>query len=388
MAAQYSNRQFFRQTPNHYLALYFESEGIDVDTDITQLNETDIDALQGIVNQLDDAQKANIEADFQGVNALAREGGINALVDEARFHGDDDFIEAMAAIDGFHAKAFYAFLNGRIYWQGAARFLHADNVSASYWKKRNDLPNVPPYVEVDDIHGLAKALSDFFYKKEGRGKNCIVEPYRRNQKEYFFAYPEDFAQSAIEWVGSSLENKARHPAFEIIFVYSQDDGMLDIYAPKNTRAISKLQEIFAKHILKLDTLPKGGIDKRVYELAPVVDDSFEFTIEPTSGIASVVVTRLRVDLKQGIRKRITLDADYTKDSDAVYRLLDDLKLPPYDVTQVGLKVTFEPIGNKRAKTKTFNITYPNSCALHYDGNDLKIREMLARSGLEPTPVKS
>lgn len=386
--AQYSNRHFFRQTPNHYLTLYFESKGIDVDTDINALKENDSDALQGIINQLDDTQKADIEADFQGINALACEGGINALVDEARFHGDDDFIEAIAAIEGFHAKAFYAFLNKRSYWQGAARFLHADNVSASYWKKRNDLPHTPPHVEESDIDDLAKALSDFFYRKEGRGKNCIVEPYRRNHKEYFFAYPEDFAQSAIEWVGSSLENKARHPAFEIIFVYSQDEGMLDIYAPKNTKAIPKLQEIFAQHILKLDTLPQGGIDKRVYELAPVVDDGFEFKLEPTSGIASVVVTRLRVNLKQGNKRRITVEADYTKDSDAVYRLLDDLKLPPYDVTQVGLKVTFEPIGNQRAKTKTFNITYPNSCALHYDGNDLKIREMLARSGLEPTPVKS
>jgi hypothetical protein len=385
--AHYSNRQFFRQTPNHYLALYFDSKGIDMDTDISQLKETDIDVLQGIINQLGDAQKANIEADFQGVNALAREGGINALVDEARFHGDDAFIEAVAAIEGFHAKAFYAFLNKRIYWQGAARFLHADNVSASYWKKRNDLPYAPPHVEDEDIDALAKAISAFFYHREGRGKNCIVEPYRRNQKEYFFAYPEDFAQSDIEWVGSSLQNKARHPAFEIIFVYSQDDGMLDIYAPKNTKAITKLQEIFAQHILKLDTLPEGGIDKRVYELAPVVDDAFEFIIEPSSGIANVAVTRLRVNLKQGKKRRITLEADYNKDDDAVYRLLDELKLPPYDVTQVGLKVTFEPVGEQRAKTKTFNITYPNSCALHYDGNDLKIREMLVRSGLEPAPVK-
>jgi hypothetical protein len=293
----------------------------------------------------------------------------------------------MAAIDGFHAKAFYAFLNKRSYWQGAARFLHADNVSASYWTKLNDLPSTPPHVEDKDIDALAKAISAFFYHKEGRGKNCIVEPYRRNQKEYFFAYPEDFAQSDVEWVGSSLENKARHPAFEIIFVYSEADRYLDIYAPKNTKSLPKLQEIFAQHILKMDTLPEGGIDKQVYELAPVVDDAFEFIIEPSSGIAGVVVTRLRVNLKQGNKRRITLEADYNKDDDAVYRLLDDLKLPPYDVTQVGLKVTFEPVGGQRAKTKTFNITYPNSCALHYDGNDLKIREMLARSGIEPAPVK-
>ena len=39
------------------------------------------------------------------------------------------------------------------------------------------------------------------------------------------------------------------------------------------------------------------------------------------------------------------------------------------------------------KTRSFNITYPNSCALNYDGNDLKIREMLVKSGIEPKALK-
>ena len=387
MAAQYSNRQFFRRTPNRYLVLFFEDKGIALDSDISELKETQVDAWQEVLNRLEDTQKASIEAKFQGVNALACEGGITALVDEARFHSDNAFIEEIAAIEGFHAKAMWAFLNQPTYWQGAARFLHADNVSALGWEKRNDLPCMPPHVEDEDIVDLAQAMSDFFYHKEGRGKNCIVEPYRRNQKEYFFAYPEDFAQSAIEWVSGDLKNQAHHPAFEIIFVYSEADGALDIYAPKNRKAIPKLQEIFAEHILKMDSLPEGGIDKRVYELAPVVNDDFDFKIAPTSGIASAVVTRLRVDLKQGTKRRVTLEANTNKDADAVYQLLGELNLPPYDVSQVTLKVTFEPVGDQRAKTRTFNITYPNSCALHYDGNDLKIREMLALSGLEPTPIK-
>ena len=46
-------------------------------------------------------------------------------------------------------------------------------------------------------------------------------------------------------------------------------------------------------------------------------------------------------------------------------------------------MTFDALEGKRAKTRPFNITYPNSCALNYDGNDLKIREMLAASGIEP-----
>lgn len=387
MAAQYSNRQFFRKVPNQYLAEYFKAKNIEMEVDIGQLKENDIDALQGILNNLNNTQKTEIEADFQGVNALACEGGAIALADEANFHGDEDFIQTIKTIEGFHAKAMWAFLAQSSYWQGAARFLHADNVSAAAWKKRNDLPQVPPHVEDDDIEALANSISRFFYNKEGRGENCVVEPYRRNQKEYFFAYPEDFAQSAIEWVGDSLTNQAHHPAFEIIFVYDQEEGALDIYAPKNTKVLPQLQGLFAQHILKLDTLPEGGIDKRVYELAPVADEHFEFKIAPDSGIASVIITRLRVDLKDGSRERITLEADTAKDSNAVHYLSDKLNLPPYDVSQVRLKVVFESLGNRRPRTKTFNITYPNSCALHYDGADLKIREMLARSGLEPTPVK-
>lgn len=386
MATQYSNRQFFRKTPNQHLARFFAAKAIPLEVDIVELNETAVDVLQGALNALPDSQKAEIEAIFQDVNALACEGGIAALIDEASFHNDETFVEAIAAIEGFHAKAMWAYLEKYSYWHGANRFLHADNVSPSFWKKRSDLPKTPPHVEDDDINALAGAISDFFYLKEGRGKNCKVEPYRRNNKEYFFAFPEDFAQTAVEWEGDSLKNKAHHPAFEIIFVYTEAEGSLDIYAPKNTKAIPQLQLMFAQHILKLAALENGEIDKRVYELTPVVDDSFEFKIEPASGIASVLVTRLRVNLKQGDKRRITLEADAHKDPHAVYKLLEELKLPPYYVSQLTLKVTFEPAGNKRAKTRMVNITHPNSCALNYDGNDLKIRQMLAKSGLEPRAV--
>lgn len=386
MAVQYSNRQFFRRTPNRLLVQFFAAKAIPLEVDVAELNETAVDVLQDALNALPDGQKAEIEAIFQDINALACEGGIAALIDEASFHNDETFVEAIAAIEGFHAKAMWAFLEKPSYWRGASMFLHADNVSASFWKKRSDLPKIPPHVEDEDIKALASAISEFFYNKEGRGRNCVVEPYRRNHKEYFFAYPEDFAQTAVEWEGNALKNKAHHPAFEIIFVYTEAEGSLDIYAPKNTKALADLQLMFAQHILKLAALENGEIDKRVYELTPVVEDSFEFKIEPASGIASVVVTRLRVNLKQGDKRRITLEADTAKDPQAVYKLLEELKLPPYYVSQLTLKVTFESVGNKRAKTRMVNITHPNSCALNYDGNDLKIRQMLAKSGLEPQAV--
>lgn len=383
MAGQYSHLQFFRRTPNSQLAAYFTFKAIKLETGLMDLKETDAEAILQAFIKLPEKQQSELEAELQNVNALACEGGMAALIDEASFHQDAEFVENIAAIDGFHAKAIWAFLEKPDYWRGASMFLHADNVSPSFWKKRSDLPKIPPHVDETDTQALAKAISDFFYIKEGRGKNCKVEPYRRNNKEYFFAYPEDFAQSGVEWVSNTLQTLAHHPAFEVIFVYSEDEGSLDIYAPKNTKAIPKLQKIFAKTILKLETLADGSIDKRVYELAPVIEDDFEFKIEPASGITSAVITKLRVSLKQGNKRRITLEADTQKDADAVYNLLETLNLPPYFVSQITLKVTFESIGGGRAKTRTVNVTHPNSCALNYDGNDLKIRQMLAQSGLEP-----
>jgi len=385
MAGQYSHKQFFRRVPHSLLHDYFKEKTIDLDIDFSELKGKDVHRLFSAFIGLTPELQSTIEAEFQDVNALACEGGITALVDEAGFHNDDAFVEEIAAIEGFHAKAMWAFLNKPIYWRGAAMFLHADNVSPSFWKKRNDLPRLPPQVEDEDIQALAKAISAYF-KKEGRGKNCTVEPYRRNQKEYFFAYPEDFAQSTVEWVGSTLKSQAHHPAFEIIFVYCEAEGSLDIYAPKNSKAIADLQVMFAKNILKLETLAKGAINMRVYELTPVVDDDFEFKVEPASGIVSVLVTKLRVTLKHDKKQRITIEANAYKDPDAVYSLLEKLKLPAYYVSQVSLKVTFEAIGNKRAKTRNVNITHPNTCALNHDGNDLKIRQMLASSGLEPRVV--
>jgi len=38
MAAQYLNRQFFRKTPNFYLAKFFEAKGIQLDVNVNQKN--------------------------------------------------------------------------------------------------------------------------------------------------------------------------------------------------------------------------------------------------------------------------------------------------------------------------------------------------------------
>lgn len=208
-------------------------------------------------------------------------------------------------------------------WRGAVALHHADTVPTSYWRKRKNLPRQPAAVDAASISKFEQNLGDYFHWMQGRGKNCKVDCYRRDDLDYFFAYPEDCAQASPEWEGKEFKH---HPAFEIIFVYAQQEGTLDIFLSGDRKPVPDLQAIFAATILKAELGPDEK-DERVYDLNPLRFRQFQFSYQPESGIAQVEV--------------------------------------------------------RKASTRTFDINWPNSCSLKHDGRDLIIRRMLADSGIEP-----
>jgi hypothetical protein len=140
----------------------------------------------------------------------------------------------------------------------------------------------------------------------------------------------------VEWVSNSLSTRARHPAFEIIFVYCQAEGSLDIYAPRNTKYVSDLQQMFADAILKLDELDEFAAEQLVYELDALANRDFVFSYPPDSGIESVIVKRLRLALINHKKQRVTVEADTSQKPKAVYDLLDELNLSLFYVTQIDV----------------------------------------------------
>ncbi len=133
----------------------------------------------------------------------------------------------------------------------------------------------------------------------------------------------------------------------------------------------------------MNALPDGRIDNRVYDLDLLADPSFEFQFPAGSGIRDAVVTRLRLTLRYAREQRLVLEANTQRNRKAVYALLAQLNPPPYFVNQASIKVMFHPEPGKRSASKTFAISYPNSCNLNHDGKDDLIRNMLAASGIEP-----
>ena len=115
MASQYSHKQFFRQVPNSHLANYFDAKGINLKVDFSALNEKRVDSLFVAFTGLPEEMQATVESEFQDIHAMACEGGVAALIDESVFHEDEVFVASIAAIDGFHAKAMWAFIDSPLH---------------------------------------------------------------------------------------------------------------------------------------------------------------------------------------------------------------------------------------------------------------------------------
>lgn len=391
MARHYSTRSFFRQMPNALLTRYFHERGLFEDLDFAAMKEGKPDELFTAWLALPDDQRHAMDAEFREIFEISCEKGFRAIIDEADWHQQSTpethaaFVEMLSALSNHYERAMITFLDHNPYWKGATRFYHADNLQ--YWRKRKNLSHKQAAVDEASIKHLADLIRNYFHRTEGRGKNCVVEPLRRGELDYFFAYPEDYSQQSIEWVNGEFDRRPHNPAFEVIYVYSQKEGTLDLNFRGSHKAIEPLQGMFAQAVLKMDELPPDPKDTRVYDLAPLLKKGFDFTFDPASGIDDVTVKKLRLSSRVKKGDRITVEANTTGNPHAVYDLLDQigksLPLHTYSVTQVELAASIVADATKPPKRITIRITYPNSCSLKYDEVGLKLRDMLEASGIEP-----
>lgn len=394
MARHYSSKDFFRQVPNALLARYFHARSLFAELDFDAMKEARPDALFERWLGLPDAQRSEMDAQLRGIFDMGCEKGFRAIIDEAEWHfltvrndpqAHKAFVEMLAQLSNHIERAMITFLDHQEFWNGATHFYRADTLP--YWRKRKNLPRVAAAVDDPSLLKLADAIRDYFHLIEGRGKNCVVEPFRRGDLDYFFAYPEDYSAHSVEWVDGKFGRRPHNPAFEVVYVYSRRDGTLDLNFRGSYKAIEPLQAMFSAAILKLPELPDDPSDGRVYDLNLLRLREFDFVYSMESGIQDVRVKKLRLSSTYKKGDRITLEADVEHNPNAVYDLLDKvgkgLPLHLYSITQVELAVSVVADISKPAKVMTIRITYPNSCSLKYDALDLKLRDMLSASGLEP-----
>ncbi len=366
--------------PIHLLARYFEGrEGLQT-LQSAATNDAPLDDLFAAWLELPDGLRHDMDAEFREIFELSCDKGFRAIIDEAAWNQASEpqalmeFVGKLAALANHYERALVTFIEHRRFWKGATLFFHADTLP--YWRKRKNLPHVPAAVDGDSLRELEALISSYFHRAEGRGKNCVVEPFRRGELDYFFAYPEDYSQQSVEWVEGKFARRPHNPAFEVIFVYSQREGSLDLNYRGAPKAVEPLQGMFATAILKLPELPCDPKDGRVYDLNLLSQRSFDFIFDQGSGIKTVAIKKLRLSSKVKRGDRVTLEADASGGPHAVHDLLEKfgnaLPLHLYNVTQVELAASVMTDASKPSKSVAIRITYPNSCSLKYDELHLKL----------------
>ena len=378
MTRHYSVRSFFRQTPNDLLARYGKSRGLGSALDLAAWLALPEDRRRGL------------EAEFREIFEMGCEKGTWAILDEARHRWRDDpgslgaFIATLSSQPSHSHRALLTRLNHGECWRGATRVRQAEPLP--HWLKRKRLGHRPAAMDPSSLGHLADLIRTYFQRSEARGGHCLVEPSSRGGLDCFHAYPEDYSQQRIEWVGGELVLRQHCPAFEVVFVYSREEGSLDVNFPGPYRALEPLQEMFAAAILKLDRLPGRG-DGRVYDLDPLRRRGFEFACGRGSGIESVALRLLRLSSRARRGDRVTLEADDSLRPDAIHDVLEVLgeriSLRLFSVTRAELVARVAADGEKPARRVPICLTSPDSCSLGYGERDLKLRSMLKDSGLEP-----
>lgn len=193
MARHYSTKYFFRQMPNALLARYFQGRGLFADLDFATLKESKPDELFAAWLELADDQRHAMDAEFLDILEMSCEKGFRAIIDEASWQlreTPDDlgaYIETLSALPNHYERAMITFLDHNTFWRGATRFYHAD--SLPYWRKRKNFPHQEAAVDDASIGQLAGLIRNYFHHTEGRGKNCVVEPFRRGRTGLFLCLP-------------------------------------------------------------------------------------------------------------------------------------------------------------------------------------------------------
>ena len=385
MTRNYSRNTFLRQTPNKILKEYFTRKELLAGVDFDSLRETEIEPIVEALDQLGDEQRTDVEAEFRLVNEMACEMGVQVLIEEAGspFHRLD-WSRAFGQMDNHYERALWAFLNDPKVFEIASDLAYIDRVGG--WKQRYVGEGLTPAVEQQDKDNLANAVRAF-YGRQGRGRHCKVDNYRREKPERhcYFAYPEDHATTEM---GYDDKGEFHHwptkPAFEVIFVYQPQNGFLYVRAKGKGEEIEKLQEIFCQAILALDRLP----DKKAkhFDLEPLKNKEIRFPTNPADGVESVCVKMLRLDVPGTGNRRITFEANSRNDGKAIYKLIDralakqSLSLDDVIVAKAKLQFKFSGKDGKRGKSLTFEISTPDRCTLKDDPPDQIAKEYIEKWG--------
>jgi hypothetical protein len=383
MAHEYTPKHFLRQAPNDLLQTYFAKHGELADVPWDTLEEEDVDPIYEAWRALPMERIGQIESEFRAIFDLATEDGVRTMVTEATYIAPEA-VEGLNQREGFVQKAFWLFLNEPMLFAHVTRCDWADHLSARSWKTRKGLPCTEPDTGEEACTRLADAVSAFYREKEGRGEHCRAEAFVRGDgRTYVFVYPQDYADTFIGYdEDGTFVRVAQQPAFEIVYAFDAEHGVLEMYAKGSKRLKQRLEEFFIECLLaeEPDAEPP---DNHAYNLDLLKDPEFPMPTDPQDNIRDIRVKTLRLYLPDHDGQIVIDSSARAESSQELYRIMDaylvDRQVSRESVRVGGatIQMQFGPDGNRCRKPYRFNLSARTTRNLNRD----RPEEQLARKYL-------
>lgn len=360
MSRHFTIPTMLRMTPNLLLKQFFERLGVKLlSLDWRKLGEWQMDPVQTSLSWNSAEEQSCVESALSSVFELACASGWEAILEAARDAGEPNFAKQLSEDAGYYERAMWIWLNyAELFSQASTR----QQISKlTRWRKRTGLPVLTPRITPESVRELGFALSQCLKREEGRGRNCTVEYYRRNDgTDIFAAYPDDFVRTVTSHDDSgALVARTHRETFEIVFALRAFEGSLDLYAKVASAIKPKLECVFGQIILGADLAHKAY--SSAFELNRLRDRYFCLTTDPADHVTASI-SRLRMDLPTG--GRVIVEPDF---GDDIYKFIDNClnerNVHLDEVTISSATFRFDFRDERRPSTVKFDVTFPDHCSI-------------------------
>lgn len=390
MSRQYSVRTLVRQIGRPLLEEYFGSTHVALDLGTAVSKSVFLDCFMEQFSALAAPIRQRVEADFRAIHALSCATGTSAIVTEAGQRGVD-VATAFAQCHTAYDRALWTFLHAREIFDVAACFHEMDRLGGGRWRRRFIGLELAPATDSDAI----KALRDHVcrvYEKQGRGRRCQIDYYIRHDPERhcFFAYPEDHPSSYLGYdENGALARQISRSAFEVIFVFRPEEGVLEVMAPGGAECVEGLCAAFCTTILKMQQMPAES-KKSGYDLDKLKQRDFASATDPADRVEAVYLCDLRLMLPTPGRGHVTFCATPSPQHpcavhDFIDRVLNQQRWPlaTLRVSRATIRFLFSRDDGRKPKSLMFALSAPDRCNLKDDPYDQIARKYLRLWGIIP-----
>ncbi len=378
MSKAFEPRKILKQIANELLKEFFARRNELVAVPWDKLTEHKIQPVFDAWQALPEASKSEVQIILRDIADLADHRGRAVLAEEVLLRCPDRAAE-FEAQKSRADNAMWVYLNIPEAFAEAAMFARADSLPQSQWRRRSGLPK--QRITVDDAmrEALANELTAFYGPQQMRGRFCQVVHYRRpGGADYFFAYLDDYPDKRLVFDESSDEPIVRSDrgAFENVFVFTSDEGAMEIFAPGISKSWEPMQTLFGRAILGKEIPPADPL-RPSYRLDHLLKSDFPLPTKPEDRVADARITRLRL-LPRGSGGYIEIKADPRGGRFDIYRKIErylraeNIPLEGTRVLQASFALKFIHEGRGRQPQMTFNITAPHSSDLRHKHDEHRV----------------